>query len=65
MVAVGKSSIVLRFVSNKFNEVSASTIGAAYLSKTMTVNGLNYKFQIWDTAGAEKVRVNARILKLC
>ncbi len=31
---------------------------AAFLTKTMIVDGDTYKFQIWDTAGQEKVGGN-------
>lgn len=51
---VGKSSLVLRFVSNHFKEYSESTIGASFMSKTIVVNDAAIKFQIWDTAGQEK-----------
>jgi small GTP-binding protein len=51
---VGKSSLVLRFVTNNFKPYSESTIGASFMSKLMTVNGKPIKFQIWDTAGQEK-----------
>eukprot|EP00301_Raphidiophrys_heterophryoidea_P019465 c4401_g1_i1.p1 GENE.c4401_g1_i1~~c4401_g1_i1.p1 ORF type:complete len:211 (+),score=41.55 c4401_g1_i1:61-633(+) len=51
---VGKSSLVLRFVSNHFKEYSESTIGASFMSKTIVVNDTAIKFQIWDTAGQEK-----------
>eukprot|EP00640_Fibrocapsa_japonica_P007425 CAMPEP_0113938746 /NCGR_PEP_ID=MMETSP1339-20121228/5171_1 /TAXON_ID=94617 /ORGANISM="Fibrocapsa japonica" /LENGTH=199 /DNA_ID=CAMNT_0000942007 /DNA_START=72 /DNA_END=671 /DNA_ORIENTATION=- /assembly_acc=CAM_ASM_000762 len=51
---VGKSSLVLRFVTNNFKPYSESTIGASFMSKMLMVNGLPMKFQIWDTAGQEK-----------
>lgn len=51
---VGKSSLVLRFVTNSFKSYSESTIGASFMSKVMSVNGNRIKFQIWDTAGQEK-----------
>eukprot|EP00299_Pterocystis_sp_00344_P016764 c840_g1_i1.p1 GENE.c840_g1_i1~~c840_g1_i1.p1 ORF type:complete len:199 (-),score=28.50 c840_g1_i1:60-629(-) len=51
---VGKTSLVLRFVSNHFKEYSESTIGASFMSKTIVVNDTAFKFQIWDTAGQEK-----------
>ncbi|KRX03386.1 P-loop containing nucleoside triphosphate hydrolase [Pseudocohnilembus persalinus] len=53
---VGKSSILLRFVTNDFQEDKESTLGAAFLAKNLTVNDINYKFQIWDTAGQEKYK---------
>ena len=51
---VGKSSLVLRFVTNNFDKNSESTIGASFMSKMMTVEGSTIKYQIWDTAGQEK-----------
>lgn len=51
---VGKSSLVLRFVTNNFKPYSESTIGASFMSKMITVNSKTIKFQIWDTAGQEK-----------
>mmetsp|Transcript_32795 Transcript_32795/g.55298 ORF Transcript_32795/g.55298 Transcript_32795/m.55298 type:complete len:203 (+) Transcript_32795:77-685(+) len=52
---VGKTSLTCRFVNNHFKENSPSTIGASFLSKTMSVRGPT-KFNIWDTAGQEKYR---------
>ncbi|AJT18182.1 AHL_G0046210.mRNA.1.CDS.1 [Saccharomyces cerevisiae] len=52
--AVGKSSIVLRFVSDDFKESKEPTIGAAFLTKRITRDGKVIKFEIWDTAGQER-----------
>lgn len=51
---VGKSSLVLRFVTNNFKPYSESTIGASFMSKVINHGGKQVKFQIWDTAGQEK-----------
>ena len=51
---VGKTSVALRFVSNVFKKYSEVTIGASYLTKTLTINDNIYKFFIWDTSGEEK-----------
>lgn len=51
---VGKSSLVLRFVTNNFKPYSESTIGASFMSKMIMVNDMPIKYQIWDTAGQEK-----------
>eukprot|EP00941_MAST-03F_sp_MAST-3F-sp1_P001447 g1447.t1 len=53
---VGKSSLVLRFVTNNFRPFSESTIGASFMSKLIVVDGIALKYQIWDTAGQEKYR---------
>jgi len=52
--AVGKSSLVLRFVKGQFLEFQESTIGAAFLTQTVCLNDLTVKFEIWDTAGQER-----------
>ncbi len=52
--AVGKSSLVLRFVKGQFHEFQESTIGAAFLTQTLVVDDVTVKFEIWDTAGQER-----------
>lgn len=52
--AVGKSSIVLRFVSNDFAENKEPTIGAAFLTQRVNMGDHTIKFEIWDTAGQER-----------
>lgn len=52
--AVGKSSLVLRFVKGQFHEYQESTIGAAFLTQTVVVDDTTVKFEIWDTAGQER-----------
>lgn len=56
--AVGKSSIVHRFVKNTFDDLRESTIGAAFLTQTITIPESNttVKFEIWDTAGQERYK---------
>ncbi|GMT29307.1 hypothetical protein PFISCL1PPCAC_20604 [Pristionchus fissidentatus] len=52
--AVGKSSLVLRFVKGQFHEYQESTIGAAFLTQTVCLDEATVKFEIWDTAGQER-----------
>ena len=52
--AVGKSSLVLRFVKGQFHEYQESTIGAAFLTQTVQIDDTTVKFEIWDTAGQER-----------
>merc|ERR1712151_1319221 len=52
--AVGKSSLVLRFMRGQFFEYQESTIGAAFLTQTVTLQDTTVKFEIWDTAGQER-----------
>ncbi|SNX82297.1 probable VPS21 - Rab5-like GTPase involved in vacuolar protein sorting [Melanopsichium pennsylvanicum] len=52
--AVGKSSVVLRFVQNDFQENKEPTIGAAFLTQKCRLEDRLIKFEIWDTAGQER-----------
>eukprot|EP01080_Neovahlkampfia_damariscottae_P011240 gene11240-4060_t len=54
--AVGKSSLVLRFVRGQFFEYQESTIGAAFLTQTVALGDTSIKFEIWDTAGQERYK---------
>mmetsp|Transcript_8989 Transcript_8989/g.14680 ORF Transcript_8989/g.14680 Transcript_8989/m.14680 type:complete len:202 (-) Transcript_8989:446-1051(-) len=53
---VGKSSVVIRFVKNEFDQYKFPTIGATFLTQSVSVNDYLVKFEIWDTAGQEKYR---------
>lgn len=53
---VGKSSIVTRLTRDTFNPDSPSTIGAAFVSKSVQVGDTQMKLQIWDTGGSERYR---------
>uniref|UniRef100_A0A8C2VSM0 small monomeric GTPase n=1 Tax=Chinchilla lanigera TaxID=34839 RepID=A0A8C2VSM0_CHILA len=50
--AVGKSSLVLRFVKGQFHEYQESTIGGEIRSQGVCVR--RTLFEIWDTAGQER-----------
>ncbi|ETW02720.1 hypothetical protein, variant [Aphanomyces invadans] len=55
--AVGKSCLVVRFVRDEFFEFQEPTIGAAFLTQTVSMDdGVTVKFEIWDTAGQERYR---------
>ncbi|UZJ53065.1 hypothetical protein CBS101457_002385 [Exobasidium rhododendri] len=55
--AVGKSSLVLRFVKDQFDDYRESTIGAAFLTQTVSLDEqTTIKFEIWDTAGQERYK---------
>uniref|UniRef100_H3A6H8 small monomeric GTPase n=1 Tax=Latimeria chalumnae TaxID=7897 RepID=H3A6H8_LATCH len=68
--AVGKSSLVLRFVKGQFHEFqtwnmdvevtsdrtekSDNNLKAAFLTQTVCLDDTTVKFEIWDTAGQER-----------
>ncbi|CAI0410862.1 unnamed protein product [Linum tenue] len=51
--AVGKSSILLKFISDSDHEPSP-TIGVDFKMKTVVANDKRLKLTIWDTAGQER-----------
>ncbi|XP_072917432.1 ras-related protein Rab-25-like isoform X2 [Hemitrygon akajei] len=53
---VGKSNLLSRFTRNEFNHDSRTTIGVEFSTRTVTVDGVAVKTQIWDTAGLERYR---------
>lgn len=44
--AVGKSSLVLRFVKGQFMEFQESTIGAAFLANTITLDDQTIRVEV-------------------
>ena len=60
--SVGKSSLVQRFYSDKFDDKYKITIGGAYIQKDVKLkNGDTLKLHIWDTGGQEKFRSMAEL----
>ncbi|KDO23052.1 hypothetical protein SPRG_11899 [Saprolegnia parasitica CBS 223.65] len=53
---VGKSSMLLRFTDDTFDDHLQSTIGVDFKVKMMQVDGKRIKMTIWDTAGQERFR---------
>ena len=54
--AVGKTSILLRCVHNKFSKSYKMTIGVDFLNKEINVDDINTKLTIWDIAGQKRFR---------
>ena len=55
-IAVGKSSYIMRLNFNKFFNYMDSTIGAAFSTKIMNIDGKSVKIEFWDTAGQERYK---------
>lgn len=53
---VGKSSMLLRFTDDSFDDHIQSTIGVDFKVKHMEINDKKVKITIWDTAGQERFR---------
>jgi Ras-related protein Rab-7A len=51
---VGKTSLLERFVNNRYSQQYKATIGADFSTKEMVVNDVIISAQFWDTAGQER-----------
>jgi len=54
--AVGKTSIITRFMYDTFDTTYKVTIGIDFVSKTMYLEDRIVRLQLWDTAGQERFR---------
>ena len=59
---VGKSSFILRFCEDKFDEDSLTTIGLDQKNKFVKFGDKKIELRIWDTAGEERFRSIAKNL---
>ena len=60
-VAVGKTSIFSRYISNTFSEKYNPTLNVEYNLKTININSTTQaKLKIWDTCGQEIYRTITR-----
>ena len=53
---VGKTNLITRFASDKFDQNSKATIGVEFIYKTLKINKDVFKIEIWDTAGEERYK---------
>jgi len=53
---VGKTCLLMSFMSEGFNAYEEATIGVDLKAKVMTIRGQRIKLTIWDTAGQDKFR---------
>ena len=53
---VGKTSILLQYTSNFFQETHIATIGVEFKLKEIMLDNIEYKLNIWDTAGQERFK---------
>eukprot|EP00118_Oscarella_pearsei_P003197 m.13374 g.13374 ORF g.13374 m.13374 type:complete len:210 (+) comp24745_c0_seq2:105-734(+) len=51
---VGKTSLVVRYCENKFNDKHVTTLQASFLTKKLNIGGRRVTLNIWDTAGQER-----------
>lgn len=53
-ISVGKTSVMKRFVHNRFESSMKATIGADFMVKELELGNKSVTLQIWDTAGGER-----------
>jgi Ras-related protein Rab-21 len=58
---VGKTSMLLRYVKNTFNDKETSTFQAHFKEKRLNFNAACVTLSIWDTAGQERFHALAPI----
>jgi GTPase SAR1 family protein len=49
--SVGKSSIIVTYTEENFNENLSNTIGVAFIPKVFTSGDTVLRLNIWDTCG--------------
>ena len=54
--SVGKTSIILRYIENSFEESNTSTCGIDLKCKYVQCDNKKIRLDIWDTAGQERFR---------
>ena len=58
---VGKSSMMLRYFENRFEENIPNTIGTSFLTKIVEEGDSHLKMNVWDTCGQERFMALASI----
>ncbi|GAB0097544.1 ras-related protein Rab-5B isoform X1 [Sergentomyia squamirostris] len=53
---VGKTSLVVKYISNVYSKDVGPTIGATFFNCRINLEDIKVKMQIWDTAGQERFR---------
>ena len=53
---VGKTNLISRFATDKFDKNSKATIGVEFIYKTLKINKDVFKIELWDTAGQERYK---------
>lgn len=54
--STGKSSIIIRYTDKTFTMDAHPTIGVDFRLKNVSIDDVDFKLQLWDTAGQEQFR---------
>ena len=52
--SVGKTTLINKYVEDKFSDSHITTVGVEYKEKEIIVNNRKINLQIWDTSGQER-----------
>ena len=62
--SVGKTSYILKYTDNCFQQVYLATVGIDFKTKEITLNNKKYKLYFYDTTGQERFRsISVNIVK--
>ena len=59
---VGKTSIINRYINNKFDPDNDNTLSSSFSTKEVFKNDVLYRLNLWDTIGQEKYNAITNIL---
>ena len=59
---VGKTSIINRYINNKFDPDNDNTLSSSFSTKEVIKNDVLYRLNLWDTIGQEKYNAITNIL---
>ena len=59
---VGKTSIINRYINNKFDQDDDNTLSSSFSTKEVIKNDVLYRLNLWDTIGQEKYNAITNIL---
>ena len=52
--SVGKTTLMVKYVENKFDEVYIETLGVSFMEKTITLRNTDITFSLWDLGGRQE-----------
>eukprot|EP01124_Arcella_intermedia_P025062 TRINITY_DN43_c0_g1_i1.p1 TRINITY_DN43_c0_g1~~TRINITY_DN43_c0_g1_i1.p1 ORF type:complete len:225 (+),score=20.54 TRINITY_DN43_c0_g1_i1:58-675(+) len=52
--SVGKTSLMVKYIENSFDEDYIQTLGVNFMEKTVKVKGTEITFSVWDLGGARE-----------
>lgn len=53
---VGKTNILTRFSNNTFSDSTKTTLGVDFKTRTIEIDNVKIRSQVWDTSGQERFR---------